>query len=97
MVKHVTVGNAVGHYHLWCNSKAAACISPVPNKDYYVFSKETHWQFPGATKVADLAFFQDWSVTYNNQENIALVTVKKDDPIVDDPFGMYALDSWEKK
>jgi hypothetical protein len=61
----------------------------VPGKDYFVFSKTTRWQFPGATKVATLKFFQDFSVTYNDQENVALVPS-------DGPFGMYTLDSWRK-
>jgi hypothetical protein len=89
ILKYVTVGNAQGHYHLSCNAKLDSCITPVPGKDYFVFSKTTRWQFPGATKVATLKFFQDFSVTYNDQENVALVPS-------DGPFGMYTLDSWRK-
>jgi hypothetical protein len=72
-LKTLTVGNSQGRYRLWCNTKADSCVSPVPGRDYLVFSKTTRWRFPGAAEVATLKFFQDFSVTYNNQENIALI------------------------
>lgn len=90
-VKLVTVGNSQGHYHLSCNAKLDSCVTPVPGKDYLIFSKTTRWRFLGAKEVATLEFFQDWSVTYNKQDNIALV------PDHDHgPFGMYMLLSWSK-
>jgi len=38
-----------------------------------VFNKSTKWKFEGATKSVTLAWFQDWTVSYPNGENIALV------------------------
>ncbi len=89
-LKTLTVGNSHGHYHLWCNIKANACVTPMPGKDYLVFSKTTRWRFGASKEVATLKFFQDFSVIYNNQENIALV------PADDGPFGTYARLSWSK-
>lgn len=90
-VKLVTVGNSLGHYHLSCNAKVDSCVTPMPGKDYLVFSKETRWKMPGAKECcATLKFFQDYSISYNNQENVALV------PDGDGRFGMYILDSWNK-
>ena len=91
--KLVTVGNAHGRYHLWCNIKTESCITPMPAKDYLVFASTTRWQFPGAPCCATLQLFEALSVTYNNQENIALVPADRSSA----EFGMYGLNSWEKK
>jgi hypothetical protein len=90
-VKYLAVGNSDGIYHLWCNVKSEGCVTPIPGKDYLVFTKTTQWQFPGATKVATLEFFQNFSVKYSNQENIALVPADQSSAA----FGVYALNSWE--
>ncbi len=47
-VKTVAVGNANRHYSLFCNVKAAGCITPEPNKNYLLFNKNTRWKMPGA-------------------------------------------------
>jgi hypothetical protein len=91
-VKTLTVGNSEGRYHLWCNVRSEGCVTPIPGKDYLVFTKTTLWQFPGAKKVATLEFFQSFSVSYSNQENIALVPADQSSAA----FGVYALNSWEK-
>ena len=89
-VRIVTVGNSQGHYHLSCNSKLDSCLTPVPGKDYLVFLKTTRWKMPGASQCcATLKFFQDYSIRYDDQENVALVPD-------DGPFGIYILDSWSK-
>jgi hypothetical protein len=90
-VKTITVGNANGDYVLACNRKADACITPAPGKDYYVFNKTTKWKFSGATKYVTLAWFQDWTVSYPNGENIALVPSESGQP---EEVGMYWLETW---
>jgi hypothetical protein len=88
--KILTVGNSQGHYHLSCKAKLDSCVTPAPGKDYLLFTKSTRWKMPGATDCcATLKFFQDFSISYNDQENIALVPD-------DGPFGIYVLESWSK-
>jgi len=91
--KIVTVGNAAGHYTLCCNTEAEHCLTPTPGKDYLLFTKTTHWRYPGAENPVNLAFFQDWSVTYTKQENIAIVPRESDRF----HFGMYWLKSWKER
>ena len=90
-IKIVTLGNTNGDYVLSCNTKADNCLTPTPGKDYYVFTKMTKWKFPGATKYVTLAWFQDWTVSYPNGENVALVPSDGGQP---DEVGMYWLSSW---
>ena len=90
-VKTITVGNENGDYVLSCNMKADNCVTPVPGKNYYIFNKNTEWKMPRATGYITLAWLQDWSVKYNNGENIALVPVGGGAP---EEIGMYWLDSW---
>jgi hypothetical protein len=92
-VKILTVGNVQGHYLTWCNADVDSCITPIPGKDYLLFTKATRWRFPGAKDFMTLKWIQDWSITYNNQENIALVPRDGGGPNV---LGMYVLRSWEK-
>ena len=87
-VKTLTAGNAHRRYHLFCNATVDSCVTPTPDKNYLVFSKTTRWQMPGAKVPLTLKFLQDFSVTYNNQENIALFPA---DPDTDSSFGMYGL------
>jgi hypothetical protein len=91
-VKMLTVGNAQGHYFISCNKTQADCITPMPGKDYLLFSKTTRWKFPGATGVVTLDFLQQWSGTYNDQENIGLIPSEGDRTRI----GMYWLRSWSK-
>lgn len=72
-MKIVTVGNAQRHYSLFCNVKAAGCITPEPGKDYLLFDAKTRWKMPGAKDFISLAFVQDWTIKYNEGENIGLV------------------------
>src|SRR5215469_10237882 len=58
-LKTVTVGNANGDYSLFCNTKAANCLTPVPAKDYYVFNSNTKWKMPGAKDYITLKWIQD--------------------------------------
>jgi len=67
-VKTVYVGNANKHYSLYCNVKAAGRITPEANKNYLLFTKDTRWKMPGAKDVISLAFVQDWTVKYNQEE-----------------------------
>ncbi len=90
-IKTVTVGNANGDYVLSCNMKAENCQTPTPGKNYYVFNKTTKWKFSGATGYVTLKWFQDWSVSYPNGENIALVPSDGGQP---EEIGMYWLSSW---
>ncbi len=71
----------------------AKMVMAMPAKDYLVFASTTRWQFPGAPCCATLQLFEALSVTYNNQENIALVPADRSSA----EFGMYGLNSWEKK
>jgi hypothetical protein len=72
-MKIVTVGNAKAHYTLFCNVKADGCITPERNKNYLFFNKDTRWKLPGAKDFLTLAGMQDWTVKYNEGENIGLV------------------------
>ena len=75
-MKIVTVGNAQRHYSLFCNVTAAGCITPERGKNYLLFDGKTRWKMPGAKDFIDLAFVQDWTVKYNQGENIGLIPEK---------------------
>jgi S1-C subfamily serine protease len=87
-VKKIIVSNTNNRYHLICNAEAESCRTPVPDKDYLVFSEATRWQIPGAKVPLTLKFLQDFSVIYQGQENIALVP---SDPDSFSSFGIYVL------
>jgi hypothetical protein len=72
-IKIVTLGNTKGHYTLICNVKADACITPERNKNYLLFNGSTRWMMPGAKEFLTLAGIQDWTIKYNQGENIGLV------------------------
>lgn len=71
-VKRVTMESDTGRYVLSCNLKAAGCITPAPQGRYYLFTKSTQWQMPGAKQLIDLNFVQDWTVSYPNGKILAL-------------------------
>jgi len=48
---------------------------------------------PGAKDFITLAFVQDWTVSYNQGENIGLVP-QEADGAGPEGMGMYTLDSW---
>src|SRR5262249_54949616 len=75
-VKTVTVGNANRHYSLFCNVKADGCITPERGKNYLLFNANTRWKMPGAKDFLTLAVMQDWTVKYNQGENIGLIPEK---------------------
>jgi hypothetical protein len=73
-MRTVYVGNASNHYLLYCNIKAdAGCITPDENKNYLLFDSNTRWKMPGAKDFLTLAFIQDWTIKYNQGENVGLV------------------------
>jgi hypothetical protein len=86
-VKAVYVGNANKHYVLFCSVKTDGCITPEEDKDYLLFNKDSRWMMPGATKFLTLADMQDFTVTYNQGENIGLIAKDGSSGI-----GMFVLD-----
>ncbi|MBV9886923.1 MAG: hypothetical protein JO119_10295 [Acidobacteria bacterium] len=104
--KRVTVGNVAGDYVLVCNEAAnekqkhpiPSCISPRPQANYLLFRSNTKWVTKGATNARvtiDLAFMQDFTVSYNDSENIGLLPTR--DRNANEPFGVYWLLSWTAK
>jgi len=91
-VKTVIVGNDNGEYELFCNTKASNCLRHAPAKGHYVFNSNTKWKMPGANGYITLKFIQDWTVSYNKTENIALVPVEGR---AQDELGVYRLSSWK--
>lgn len=47
---------------------------------------------PGAATTITLEFFQDWTVTYKDAENIGLIPEKSGGP---SELGMYMLEAWK--
>jgi hypothetical protein len=86
-VKTVTVGNTKGHYSLFCNVKADGCITPKSGQNYFLFNVSTRWKMPGAKEFLTLATIQDWTVQYNEGENIGVVAEQGDDRL-----GIFLLD-----
>ena len=99
-VTHIDVGNESGHFSLYCARKQDSCITPVSGGDYFLFTKETKWKFPGAKEPVTLKFFQDFSGSYNAGENVALVPVVRNQTNQYDTkgdWGIFWLESWEAK
>lgn len=92
-VKNLKVGNAQGRYALACNTNQDSCITPIPGKDYLLFTKSTRWKKPGAKGFITLEWLQKWSGSYNDQENIGLIPA--DDSGI--TIGIYWLRSWEPR
>jgi hypothetical protein len=86
-MKIVTVGNAKRHYSLYCNVNTDGCITPKADKNYLLLDKNTRWKMPGATDFLTLEFVQDWTVKYNEGENIGLVPEDTNGDL-----GMFLLD-----
>jgi hypothetical protein len=73
-MRTVYVGNANNHYLLYCNTEASSgCITPEENQNYLLFNANTRWKMPGAKGFITLAFIQDWTIKYNQGENVGLV------------------------
>lgn len=96
----VTVGNAIGDYALICNLDAnkeagiQSCLAPRPDRDYLLFRKDTKWLAKGAKKPLDLEFMQDFSVSYNDRQNIGLLPAKSTEG---EDFRLFRLSSWKAK
>jgi hypothetical protein len=72
-MRTVYIGSANNHYLLYCNTEASGgCIKPEENKNYLLFNANTRWKMPGAKDFLTLAFIQDWTVKYNQGENVGL-------------------------
>lgn len=92
--KLITMESDTGRYVLSCNLNANGCITPAPQRRYYLVTKMTRWKMPGAARPIDLQFVQDWTGSYRNGENIGLVPVNSGPP---DSLGMFVLESWSKR
>jgi hypothetical protein len=89
-LKILTMTNANGDYLLSCNLKAGeSCITPEPRKNYLLFNRSTYWKLPGAKTFIDLAWLQDWTISYKEGENVALIPEDQSGGI-----GMYTVDAW---
>jgi hypothetical protein len=88
-MRTVYVGNANEHWVLYCNVKAAGCITPNANRNYLLFDAKTRWKMPGATDIITLSFVQDWTVKYNQGQNIGLVPEDTKGP---SELGIFLLD-----
>jgi len=97
---HVTVGNVAGEYALVCNLDAnkevgvQSCLAPRPQRNYLLFRKNTRWMIKGAKEPMNLEFMQDFSVTYNDRENIGLLPAKNSE---EEHFRLFWLSSWTAK
>jgi hypothetical protein len=97
---HVTVGNTAGDYALVCNLDAngevgiKSCSAPNPQRNYLLFRSNTKWLITGAQEPMSLEFMQDWSVKYNNAENIGLLPAKASK---EENFRVFWLSSWTAK
>ena len=99
-IKYIYVGNGNGSFSLVCDQEQESCITPISGMDYFLFNKDTRWKFSKAKEFATLKFFQDWSITYNNQENVALVPVFRNQSNqweTKGDWGIFWLESWNAK
>jgi hypothetical protein len=99
-VKYLQVGNSNGTFSIAGNQEQENCITPAPETDYFLFTKQTRWRFSGAKGFATLELFQNWSIRYNNEENIALVPAIRDkngEWRICGDWGIYWLESWRAK
>jgi hypothetical protein len=99
--KQVTVENNAGDYVLLCEEEAnkesehpiPSCLTPRPQVDYLLFKSDTKWLITGAKDPMTLKFMQDFTVAYNNAENIGLLSAHTSN----EGFGVYKLLSWNAK
>ena len=89
-IRTVYMGNANRHYVLFCNIKEDGCFTPSSDKNYLLFNANTRWKMPGAKDFLTLKFMQDWTVKYNQGENIGLIA--EDPSTKDSGIGMFVLD-----
>jgi hypothetical protein len=95
--KQVTVGNFAGDYLLACSLAAntdhpvKSCLSPSPRVDYLLFRENTKWLISGGKEPMSLSFMENWSVSYNNAENVGLISANHANG---EAFGVYRLLSW---
>jgi hypothetical protein len=93
----VTVGNTAGDYVLVCNLDAntevgpKSCSAPNPQRNYLLFRGNTKWLVKGAQDPIDLQFMQNYSVRYNDAENIGLLPAKASK---EEYFRVFWLLSW---
>ncbi len=95
----VTVGNTAGDYVLVCNLDAngevgfKSCSAPNPQRNYLLFRGNTKWLIKGAQEPMSLDLMQNYSVKYNNAENIGLLPARtsKED------YRVFWLSSWTAK
>jgi hypothetical protein len=96
--KYVTVGNVAGDYVLMCEESAndsksymiPSCLAPIPQSNYLLFKTDTKWLMKDAKEPMTLKFLEDFSVSYNNAQNIGLVSAHKSS----ESYGVYKLISW---
>jgi hypothetical protein len=62
---------------------------------YLLFRANTKWLVKGAKEPITLSFMQDYTVSYNNSENIGLIKAKERS--FEEPPGVYWLLSWKAK
>jgi hypothetical protein len=75
--EHVVMGNAAGEYTLVGNLGQKTCITPTPGTDYFLFAGKERWKWLGAENYVSLDFYTDWTGSYTNQTNVAIVPVQK--------------------
>jgi len=96
---NVTVGNTAGDYVLVCNLDAngevgfKSCSAPNPQRNYLLFRSNTKWLIKGAQEPMSLESMQNWSVKYNNAENIGLLPAKSSK----EDIRVFWLSSWTAK
>jgi hypothetical protein len=89
-VKTLIMGDAQGHYELSCNSDQKTCVTPSPGKNYLLFKKASKWKFPKAKDYVTLEWIQNWTGSYPDRENVALLP--EDGGY---PMGVYWFSSWK--
>jgi hypothetical protein len=67
-------------------------LSPQPQKYYLLFRENTKLKV--AQDPLTLKFLEDFAVSYNNAENIALMLAKRESG---EEYGVYWLKSWTAK
>jgi hypothetical protein len=73
-LRSVYLGNDNNRYVLFCNVKTDGCIKPEEKKNYLLFNANTRWKMPGAKDFLTLTFMQEWTVKYNQGENVGLIS-----------------------
>jgi hypothetical protein len=87
-MKIVRVGNAQGHFMLFCNVELDGCLTPERDRNYLLFDQNTRWKMPGAKDFLTLAFLQDWLGKYDKATSEHIGLVEQDGG----GLGIYLLD-----